>query len=57
MSGQRGFVDTDERLKWLSAAGDPLERLSLAADFELFRAEPDAALRRSDPAKGGRPPL
>ena len=57
MSGQRGFVDTDEHLKWLSAAGDPLERLSQVVDFELFRAEPDAALRRSDPAKGVRPSL
>jgi hypothetical protein len=37
MAGQRGFFDTDERLEWLSAAGDPLERLAAVVDFELFR--------------------
>ena len=56
MSGQRGFFDTDERLRWLSAAGDPLERLASVVDFELFRPELDAALGRSDRARGGRPP-
>lgn len=56
MTGQRGFFDTDERLQWLSAAGDPLERLAAVVDFELFRPELDAALSRSDRAKGGRPP-
>jgi IS5 family transposase len=56
MAGQRGFFDTDDRLRWLSAAGDPLERLAAVVDFELFRPELDAALGRSDRAKGGRPP-
>ena len=56
MAGQRGFFDTDERLRWLSAAGDPLERLASVVDFELFRPELDAALGRSDRARGGRPP-
>jgi IS5 family transposase len=56
MPGERGFFDTDERLKWLSAAGNPLERLAAVVDFELFRGELDAALGRSDRAKGGRPP-
>jgi hypothetical protein len=28
----------------LSAAGDPLERLALVIDFELFRTELEAAL-------------
>ncbi len=56
MSRQPGFFDTDERLRWLSAAGDPLERLASIVDFELFRPELDAALGRSDRAKGGRPP-
>ena len=40
----------------MSAAGDPLERLALVIDFELFRDELEAALARSDRAKGGRPP-
>ena len=58
MSRQSGFFDTDERLRWLSEAGDPLERLAAVIDFELFRPELDAALKRSDRAKaadrGGR---
>ena len=56
MAGQPGFFDQDERLRALSAAGDPLERLAAAVDFELFRPELDAALGRSDRSKGGRPP-
>jgi IS5 family transposase len=56
MAGQPGFFDVDERLASLSAAGDPLERLAAVIDFELFRAELEAALERSDRARGGRPP-
>jgi transposase, IS5 family len=56
MAGQPGFFDGDERLKALSAAGDPLERLALVVDFEVFRGELEAALSRSDRSKGGRPP-
>ena len=56
MAGQPGFFDSDERLKALSAAGDPLERLAKVVDFEVFRGELEAALSRSDRAKGGRPP-
>lgn len=56
MAGQPGFFDAEERLRALSVAGDPLERLARAVDFEPFRAELEAALRRSDRAKGGRPP-
>ena len=56
MAGQPGFFDGDERLKALSAAGDPLERLAKVVDFEVFRGELEAALSRSDRAKGGQPP-
>jgi hypothetical protein len=56
MSGQPGFFDSDERLKALSAAGDPLERLAEVVDFEVFRKDLERALSRSDRAKGGRPP-
>jgi transposase, IS5 family len=56
MAGQPGFFDSDERLAWLSAAGDPLERLAAAVDFELFRGALERALKRSDRSKGGRPP-
>jgi IS5 family transposase len=57
MGVQPGFFDTEERLRELSEAGDPLERLLAVIDFEVFRADLDAALRRSDRRKGGRPPL
>jgi IS5 family transposase len=57
MVGQPGFFDVDERLRELSEAGDPLERLLSVVDFEIFRGELNVALRRSDRRKGGRPPL
>ncbi|RSU78951.1 IS5/IS1182 family transposase [Sphingomonas sp. S-NIH.Pt3_0716] len=53
---QPGFFDVDERLAALSAAGDPLVRLSKVVDFELFRDVLDKALNRSDRSQGGRPP-
>jgi hypothetical protein len=56
VADQRGFFDLDERYPALSASGDPLERLAAVVDFEVFRAELDRALARSDRAKGGRPP-
>ena len=56
MSDQPGFFDADERLRKLSAAGDPLERLRAVVDFELFRPSLDAALERADRGRGGRPP-
>ena len=33
--GQPGFFDLSDRYAALSAAGDPLERLSSVVDFEL----------------------
>ena len=56
MAGQPGLFDRDERYAALSAAGDPLERLAMVIDFELFRSELQAALDRSDRSRGGRPP-
>lgn len=56
MAGQPGFFDADERLRALSAAGDPLERLAAIVDFELFRPDLEAALDRADRSRGGRPP-
>ena len=58
MAGQPGFLDADERLKALSVAGDPLRRLAAVVDFEVFRAELEAALSRSEgegrsPISGG----
>jgi transposase, IS5 family len=55
MAGQRGFWDVEERLKELSAVGDPLEKLGATVDFELFRPVLRQALGGSHPSKGGRP--
>ena len=55
MPGKRGFWDVEERLRELSAEGDPLEKLGATVDFELFRLVLTRALGGSDPAKGGRP--
>jgi IS5 family transposase len=55
MRGQPGFFDVEERLKELSAKGDELVRLNAVVDFELFRADLERAVPRSDRAKGGRP--
>ena len=57
MAGQRVFFDVEDRLKQLSAKGDALERLSAVVDFELFRADLDHAVVRSDRSRGGRPPF
>ena len=54
MKGQAGFWDIEPRLAELSAEGDPLETLSATVDFEIFRTVLAKAVRRSDPAKGGR---
>jgi hypothetical protein len=56
MAGQPGLFDAEERLRRLSASGDPLERLRAVVDFEAFRAELEAALARADRSRGGRPP-
>ena len=48
MAGQAGFFDVEERLRWLSASGDPLERRRAVVDFEAFRADLEAALPRAD---------
>ncbi len=57
MRGQPGFFDVDDRLKRLSDLGDQLEAFQAAVDFELFRAELNAALAYSDGSEGGRPPF
>jgi IS5 family transposase len=56
MAVQGGFFDVEERLRWLSASGDPLERLRAVVEFESFRSELEAALPRADRSRGGRPP-
>ena len=56
-AGQPGFWDVEERLRELTARGDPLEKLGVTVDFEIFRADLEAALGPRDPSKGGRPPF
>jgi len=56
MAGQPGFFDGEERLAWLSVAGDRLKRLAAVVDFELFRPDLERVLKRSDRTRGGRPP-
>lgn len=42
MAGQVGFLDAEERLRWLSASGAPLERrLRAVVDLKAFWAEPE----------------
>ena len=53
---QTGFFDLDDRLKRLSDIGDQLEAYSAVIDFEMFRAELEAAVNYGDGSKGGRPP-
>ena len=55
MQGQNGFWDVEDRLKELSAEGDPLEKLAATVDFEMFRPVLRTAFGRSAGGKGGRP--
>ena len=57
MRGQSGFWDVEERYALLSESGDPLEKLDVVIPWEVFRKPLAKALKRSDGAKGGRPPL
>jgi len=57
MRGQPGFWDIDERYARLSEAGDPLEKLDALVPWEVFGKPLARALKRSDGAKGGRPPF
>jgi IS5 family transposase len=57
MRGQAGFWDIDERYVRLSEAGDPLEKLTAVLPWEVFQKPLSKALKRSDGARGGRPPF
>ena len=57
MPSQPGFWSVEERLKELSAQGDPLEKLQQIVDFELFRPVLTMAIGAVDRSKGGRPPF
>lgn len=57
MAGQIGLWDVEGRLSQLSRHGDPLEKLSVTVDFEIFRADLVKAVPRRDRSRGGRPPI
>ena len=57
MERQPSFWNIEDRLRQLSVRGDPLEKLSATVDFDLFRAEPQAALGSRDLSMGGSPPF
>ena len=57
MPRQPGFWSVEDRLRELSAQGDPLEQLLEIVDFALFRPVLDDALGGTDRLKGGRPPF
>ena len=56
MASQIVMFDVGDRLERLTALGDQLLAYGEAIDFELFRAELEAALGCSDGSKGGQPP-
>lgn len=56
MRGQAGFWDIDERYVRLNEAGDPLEKLNAVVPWDVFRKPLTKVLKRSDGARGGRPP-
>jgi IS5 family transposase len=47
MRAQAEVFDVEKRLKELSAKGDGLERLSAVVNFDVFRADLEAAVPRS----------
>ena len=55
MSKQPCFRDAEDRLKEISAKGDPLETLAGAVDFKRFRPILETAAGRPRSPKGGRP--
>ncbi len=51
-----GLFDQDFRLEKLTKLGDPLERLNIGVDFEIFRELLQNSLTKLAKGKGGRPP-
>jgi IS5 family transposase len=57
LPSQPGFWSVEERLRELSAQGDPLEQLQQIVNFELFRPVLATAIGPVNRCKGGRPPF
>ena len=56
MGKQMIMFGADVQLDRLTKLGDPLERVSAAIDWEIFRAPIRKRVRKEDYSKGGRPP-
>jgi hypothetical protein len=57
LPSQAGFWSVEDRLRELSAQGDPLEQLQEIVDVELFRPGLPATAGRAACSKVGRPPF
>jgi len=53
---QRGFFTEEDRLCRLSSMGDPLEKVAVSVDFEIFRPLLNMVYQKEATAPGGRPP-
>lgn len=53
---QMGFFHEDDRLLRLSEMGDPLEKITITVEWEMFRPMLNKALRKESKGSGGRPP-
>ncbi|HAL65097.1 MAG: Transposase, IS4 family [Bacteroidetes bacterium 38_7] len=47
-TGNRGFFDEQDTYQKLSAIGNPLEKISLVVDFEIFRKSLEQGLLNKD---------
>lgn len=54
---QINFLAEDNRLLRISEMGDPLEKVSKAIDWEMFRPKLDEAFYHEAKGAGGRPPI
>jgi IS5 family transposase len=52
---QIGFFSEENRLSLLSSMGDPLEKVSKAVDFEMFRPTLNKAFQKESSGIGGKP--
>ncbi len=57
MKHQFGFFDESNRLGRLSSMGDPLEKIAIAVDFEIFRPVLARIFKRDRQKQLGRPPF
>jgi IS5 family transposase len=56
MGKQMIMFGADVQLDRLSKLGDPLEKLNIAVNWEIFRTAIKKRIRKEDYSKGGRPP-